>query len=162
MEFKDCVDIFGTLISVIGLIISLVYVAKQIGENTKAIRSTAYQNATEHITNITFAISSDKEFAEFVQRVGLNEENSENKNDILRWEAYAYSIFRNFDNIFYQCDIGTIDKERMNDLIHMAIEFNLQVYPQMREYWKRTQYGFNEKFRNYVNDIYAKVKLQIH
>jgi hypothetical protein len=134
--------------------------AQQVKDNTKATQAATYQHLTEHITGITFAISRSEEFASFIQRVGESDGGPKKPTDRIRWASYAYSIFRNLDNLYYQCTIGTLDKDKRDELIKIAVEWNFKYYPQMRHYWRRYGHLFDQKFRGYVEEILTNLDQQ--
>ena len=144
---------WAQVIAAVGVIASLIYVARQIRDNTSATRASVYQSLTEHITGITFAIGSTRELAEFVGRVGVNIEPLTDATDALRWDAYAYTVFRNYDNIYFQRTLGVLSNERMDGLLRMAIVFNFRNYPRMLTYWSRVKEGFSTPFRGYVDSV---------
>lgn len=146
------------VVAALGGVVSLVYLAQQVKDNTKATQAATYQHLTEHITGITFAISKSEEFASFIQRVGGSDGGPEKPADRIRWASYAYSIFRNLDNLYYQCTIGTLDKDKRDELIKIAVEWNFKYYPQMRHYWRRYGHLFDQKFRGYVEEILTSLE----
>lgn len=159
METKDLIQTICTVVGAIGVIVTLMRLAGEVRRNTRAVWASTYQNLTNHITRISFAIASSAELAEFVQRVGLHGA-VESEADVLRWEAYAYSVFRDFDNTYCQYVLGALEETRMNQLIDMALVFNLSHYPRMQEYWTRIQGAFAEEFREHVNGILRKINAE--
>lgn len=68
-DIADLSQICGVIVGVI----TLLFVYRQIRDAAKALRATAYQNMTEHVTSISSAIIVNPELAAFVQNVGRNE-----------------------------------------------------------------------------------------
>lgn len=136
----------------------LKYTAQQVADNTSAVKAATYQAVSEQVISIAYAISSNAELASFVQRVGrLKDEQLEDPADVLRWEAYAYSIFRNLDNIYYQHTLGTVSKPRMKHFVDPALQFNFQ-YPRIRDYWLRAGPIFHDDFCKYADNILKELK----
>jgi len=98
------------IISGICVVISLVYLAIQIRQNTEAERTSTYQSIVSDFGNMNNNLAGNAELSHmFVEAL----ENYHNFNDEekARISQMFFQIFRMFENMFYQQKKGYLDKD---------------------------------------------------
>ena len=100
----------GEFIGALGVIISLVYLAKQMQQNTISVRAASFNSMVQNSIRLLEHAFIDSEFAKLLHRVEtqpatLSPEEQE------RWHAYMTAVFRHFGNLVYQFRVGALDQE---------------------------------------------------
>ena len=100
----------GEFLGSIGVIGSLVYLAMQIRQNTRSVRSAAYQAAVASSVDIAAKFASSETLSEAFFKGFRNYETLQGP-ERHRFGAYAYSLFRSYENLYYQHTQGAIESD---------------------------------------------------
>ena len=100
----------GEFIGALGVIISLVYLAKQMQQNTTSVRAASFNSMVQNSIRLLEHGFIDSEFANFLHRVE-NQPSTLSPEDEERWHAYMTAVFRHFGNLVYQFRVGAMDQE---------------------------------------------------
>lgn len=100
----------GEFIGAVGVVISLVYLAQQMSQNTTSVRAASFNSMVQNSLRLLEHAFRDSEFAAFLARAegnpyALSEEEK------VRWDAYMTAAFRHFGNLVYQYRVGAIDRQ---------------------------------------------------
>jgi len=110
MTLEDLGNI-GEFVAAIGVIISLVYLATQIRQNTSAVRSSASQAITETRTDFLKSISDSPEVARMFSN-GLSDRESLDPVDRFRFDSMLNRFIATMENYDYQNRQGAMDAEQ--------------------------------------------------
>ena len=143
--FGDLGDFLGG----IGVLVSLVYLAIQVRQNTVATRADSYQavvgdvsdwsremSLNPEICRILIAGSADFDALEPVERFQFN----------LAMSAF----FRNMENVHSKFLAGVIDESVWEGWANRTRSF--LAAPGMRQYWERNELAFSPAFRRFFNE----------
>jgi hypothetical protein len=138
----------GEFVGALAVVISLVYLAVQIRQNTRAVRSASHQTLVSSEQAIQASISDNPEVARIVVQANkdfdvLNEE------DRMRFVMLAARFFSNFENVFYQYSRGLIDEDLWRPWLEGMRFFVHQ--PGVQRYWETFKFGFAEPFRELID-----------
>lgn len=100
----------GEFVGAIGVVISLVYLARQMKQNTTSVRAASFNSMTENSIRLLEHTIADGDFADFLYRAerdpaGLS------PNELVRWDAYMTAVYRHFGNLIYQYRVGALDRQ---------------------------------------------------
>ena len=109
MTLEDLGNI-GEFLGAIGVIASLVYLAVQIRQNTRSVRSATYQSSTRDIVHLSDQLSQDPELTR-IWFEGLHGFDSMPKADRRRFAAYMTGAFRRYESMLYQTQQGLLEQE---------------------------------------------------
>jgi uncharacterized circularly permuted ATP-grasp superfamily protein len=98
----------GEFIGAIGVVISLVYLARQMIQNTNAIRAQSFNSMVQNSIRLLEHAFRDSEFAAFLARAESDPEALTHEERV-RWDAYMTAVYRHFGNLVYAHRIGTLD-----------------------------------------------------
>jgi hypothetical protein len=101
------------VLAVVAVTITVVYLAIQMRENTRATRSQTYQLATSALAEMAGIIGSDKELAR-VFRIGMTAPDKLDEDETVQFGYLGISLFRRFENVFFQYQSGMIDDDFWN------------------------------------------------
>lgn len=107
MSLEDLGNL-GEFIAALAVVVSLVYLAVQIRQNTRSVRVSSYQVAVSSIADWSREVSLSSD-ASRIYAVGLRDPDQLNPDETLRLYFQLISLFRNYENLFYQHHQGMID-----------------------------------------------------
>ena len=138
-------EIVGALV----VVISLLYVAIQIQQNTKATRYQATQNLISSMSDAHFRISEDGELAALMRK-GCSSRGSLNEDEQLRFNMWLFSTYNQYDFAYHQYRAGELDEE-----IWRKMEFELPLWinnlPGVGEWWQQDKVRMSKDFVDYVD-----------
>lgn len=104
------VGAIAELLGALGVILSLLYLATQVRDNTRSVRASMYQSMVNSSGNFTLTIGADPQVALTLQK-GLDgvEELSEEEEAQFRW--LFHNALRQEENAHFQYSNGTLDPE---------------------------------------------------
>src|SRR5437764_6224241 len=93
----------GGIVSSIAFLLSVIYAAIQIRNNTRAVRASAFQQVGSSFAAISFDIAKDKLLAELVVRAGRDFA-SLNEVEHLQYSLMLLSFLRRAENVYFQTE----------------------------------------------------------
>ena len=99
----------GDAIGGLGVVVSLLYLAVQIRQNTKAVRSSSYHQAAEQTWNYCLAVAQDESLAEILAKrmAGENLTPAEQ----IRADISDQALIYGFENMLRLHEQGLVDSE---------------------------------------------------
>jgi hypothetical protein len=153
MTLNDLANL-GQIIGALAVVISLIYVALQIRQNTNAIRSATAQTVHEHFANWYHLIAADAELAQIAAN-GLRDYASPSEKEKVRFVATFMSFLSYSQNAFLKWREGLLKPALW--LGWEQVMMNLFGAPGGKALWKERSYLFGEEFRQYIeNDLMAR------
>jgi hypothetical protein len=154
MNLDDLANI-GQVIGAIAVVISLIYVALQIRQNTNAVRSATAQTVHEHFARWYHLVAANDELAKIVAN-GLRDYGSLSEHERVRFIAAFMSFLSYSQNAFLKWRDGLLASSLWMgwELVIM----NLVCAPGGKAFWKDRAYMFGDEFRRYIDDDLIKRK----
>jgi len=152
MNLTDLANI-GQVIGAIAVVISLIYVALQIRQNTNAVRAATVQSVHEHFANWYTTFASDPSLSAVVIN-GLKDYGSLSETDKARLVAIFMAFLSYSQNAFLKWRQGLLAPSLW--LGWEQVIMNLVCAPGGKAFWKERSYLFGEEFRRYVEDDLMK------
>jgi hypothetical protein len=150
MSLNDLANL-GQVIGAIAVVISLIYVALQIRQNTNAVRSATAQTVHEHFSNWYNLVAADAELARIAAN-GLRDYSSLSEQERVRFVATFMSFISYSQNAFLKWREGLLKPALW--LGWEQVMMNLFGAPGGKALWKERSYLFGEEFRCYIeNDL---------
>lgn len=100
----------GEFVGALGVVVSLVYLARQMIQNTKSIRAASFNSMVENSIRLSEHSFRDSEFSTFLVRAQTDPEGL-TPEERLRWDSYMTAVYRHFGNLQYAHRVGTLDPE---------------------------------------------------
>ena len=146
MTLQDLGNI-GEFVAAIATLITLIYLAAQIRQNTRAVRSSAFQQVVDSFSEISLAIGLNREVSEIFDRarVGLSALDSVERR---RHWSVLLSLFRRAESVFFQSEQGTLPFESwegIRELLRSALQSQ-----GARQFWDENSFAFNDRFKTFV------------
>jgi hypothetical protein len=139
----------GEVLGALGVIATLGYLAVQVRQNTTSTRTSSYQAAVGAISDWSKAIGLDPD-ASRILGSGTADYASLPDEDRLRFDLIYHSLFRNFENVFYQHMQGAID-----EALWVAWSWRIRdslAHPGVRRWWKDARHAYHEPFVRFVEE----------
>lgn len=146
----DAIGAVGEILGAVTVVLSLVYVAAQLRQNTKALRRAASADAIAAIRHWNDALIRDPEVARIFSE-GLSGFHALNESDRVRFITLLVNFFKTFEDLHYQYVEGALDREVWAGYEHLGkMYFNT---PGMREYWAERRAIFSASFQRWMDAI---------
>jgi len=108
INLKELAQI-AEVIAAVAVVMSLIYVGKEVQSNTAAVRGAAMQAVATTDANILMAVASDATLSEIV-RLGQQDPSQLTPSDSFRYSLFMRQFWLSFQNIYQQSELGLIDK----------------------------------------------------
>ena len=149
MDLGQLADI-GEFLGGVAVIVSLVYLAAQIRQNTNSLRASTFQAATDSVTEFTALLGSDPELSR-IYSSGLLGVEALSEHDRVQFYFLFVTIVRRLESAFFQREAGIIDEQQWAGFKQLAsILLNS---PGGREEWKRSGQSFTKGFQDFVEAL---------
>ena len=143
----EAIGAIGEVIGAVAVLVTLVYLASQIRQNTKSLKATATQAIMSETSRTYSALASDEDMSR-IYWSGLEDFWSLNQSERRRFATYMASTMKPWENILTQVRIGAIEKEAMDGGRNELIRHFSQ--PGMRQWWVKGESAFNWELVEYV------------
>ena len=100
----------GEFVGAIGVVISLVYLGRQLVQNTQSVRAASFNSMVENSIRLLEHAFRDSEFADFLARAEADP-GALTAAERVRWDAYMTAVYRHFGNLQYAHRVGTLDHQ---------------------------------------------------
>ena len=106
----DAISAVGEILGAIAVFVSLIYLAIQTRNNTKALRSSAFHQVRESFSEVSLAMVSDPTMGLLVNRAIMNDPSLTDEERI-RYEYFLTTFVRRGESAFFQSSEGTLQME---------------------------------------------------
>ena len=137
----EAVSAVGEIIGAVAVVISLIYVAAQIRQNTQMMRSTAKQSLTEATQGLIYKLIDHSE--EWV-KLTTGEKPSSREEDA-RMSLLVRATLRGFESQCYQFEAGLLEENEWRAL-RQAIR-DICGMPGFQKYWAQLKPHMSERLR---------------
>lgn len=151
----DSIGAIAELISGIGVIATLFYLASQIRRNTKATHAETYQRFTESINSTNQLIASDEGLSRLVAQLDSRDFEDFNPEERVRLSQILTCDFRTLESLYYHRTEGAATERAWKSqavLIKDVVKFRA-----VRTWWPSTASIFDEEFSKFVEESISEV-----
>ena len=144
----DALGAIGELLAAVGVIISLVYLALQISQNTRSQHSENYGRAVDRVTALQARLSENAELADILLR-GVQDASTLTVNERIQFTWMFYEMFSGFEFIFHQAQTEALPAEvwqRWGDTLRWWTSF-----PGVQTWWRSRPSPFTPDFTVFVD-----------
>ena len=138
----------GDFVGGIGVVITLVYLALQIRQNTRASRAATFLGLTNAWQDYLLA-SVDADLVDLRIRATADPD-SLSEADYIRFFSLARVLFRRFENDFFQYRSGTFDSGGWEGY-RRSLTTEIIASPTIRAFWEQQRSVFAPEFTAYVD-----------
>lgn len=141
--------------SVVAVVLSVLYLGLQIRDNTKVLRSQAHYNALS-LAQRPMEMMIENEGLATIVNTGYATPEALTADDWARFGNYVFIGFNAWEYLYYQNGDRSIPSELWvgADAYFKGL---VAIHPGLTRFWSEYQASFDEPFRTYVADEFAKV-----
>ena len=146
----EAIGAIAELVGGIGVIASLVYLATQIRQNTKWLRSTVLESAGTRSSEIARNAASDASLSRLM-RASLSGTAPMDPDERYRFELYLLSAMRHYEISHAHFNDGLLNPDQF-----AGLRENLRVwlgYENFENWWHDSSVFFNPVFQKLVNEL---------
>ena len=144
----------GEVVAAIATLVTLVYLAVQIRQNTRAVRAASHHSVTDSFNHINAIVGTDPSAAR-IYRLGLEGLGNLNEDEQFSFAFLMLGYLRVFETLFYQRDIGTAE-EQLYLSEHNSLRWAFS-YQGARDWWSSNEISFSPDFRAHIDGIIDEV-----
>jgi len=137
----------GEFVAAVGVIVTLVYLAAQVRQNTASVRAATYHAIVESYAAFSSLVGQDSEVARVLQ-AGLSQPSELSEADEFRFNFLMLSAARRWENAFYQHEHSMLHASQSQGL--QAGTLLLLTSPGGRTWWGRFGHHYSSEFREWV------------
>ena len=144
----DAIGSVGDAIGGVGVVLTLLYLAHQTRQNTRAVRAASFHQVADSLSDISMNVVQDPSLVSLLTRVNADEE-SLTPEDIARYGFFLLTTLRRIESLFFHAEQGTIEFESWRGTqrtLHIILGREVS-----REWWATNADRFNVSFRAYVD-----------
>lgn len=144
----DALANLGEFVSGIAVVVSLLYLAYQVRQSTKSLKTENYARALERVSALQARLSSDAAFAAIVTR-GTIDPSRLTAEQRVQFTWTFYEMFGAFEFMFHQAESGALPREvwqRWSDTLTWWISL-----PGVQAWWVAQPAPFSASFTSHVN-----------
>jgi hypothetical protein len=149
----EAIGAVGELIGAVTVIITLLYLAIQIRQNSQAVKNSAAQTLLSEANGSLRTASSDPATARAVilGQTLFEELSEEGRAQFVTW---YFSWMRTIEQAYFQYVQGYIDEEMWEgQRAHLR---QLIQAPAVKEWWSHRRCFFSQRFQNYMDELAAQ------
>lgn len=141
----EAISTVAEVIGAIAVVVSLIYLAVQVKQNTRLMRATAKQSLTEATQNMIFKMS---EYPDCWVKLMSGEEPSSPEEDA-RMSLLMRAMYRGFESQCYQHEAGLIEEPEWKALKTAIVQ--LTELPGANRYWLQLKPHMSERLQNIID-----------
>jgi hypothetical protein len=145
----DAVGALAELVGAIGVIVSLIYLANQIRQNSNSVRAESVRQLLAQSSQNFMSAATSAELVDAQVKSKSHEELEER--DIHRLTLLAMAVLSNYENEFYQYCSGSLPED-MHDAYRRRLSDALEL-PYINECLGQFGHRFSAQFRSYISDL---------
>ena len=139
----------GELVGGVAVFATLVYLALQIRQNTRAIRLSTSHAVTEEFRGMFALVAEQSELAEIIQKAA-HDAASITGADKVRFWSYTSNFTRAIENAYIQSTQDALDPRHWAGMKRMLID--TVHLPGYQEYWPNRKHWYSEDFQHFMDE----------
>ena len=149
----DALGAIGEIVGAAGVIVTLVYLAIQIRQNTKTVASNTTQEISSTASNSLVQLLQAPHMVDVMHQAFAGEGPLEAR-DQFALDIFLRSLTRNFENFYYQFQLGNLLPEIWSGYETAILEPLSQDFG--REFWGRNKHVFGASRVAHIDDLLKK------
>jgi hypothetical protein len=147
----------GSLASVIGVFVSLLYLAQQTRQNIRHTRALIQQGRAAQSTDMPLRWAENGTLADLYMR-GNAGDRSLSQVELMRYSMLIVSVFWYFEDQFHQNRDGLVADERFEGSLE-TLDYDFR-WPGFRACWRQYRYLYGATFRTFMDGILDRASLE--
>jgi hypothetical protein len=140
----------GDFIGGIGVVITLLYLAFQVRQNSRSVKAAAAQGVLGSLAQTLNSIGSSPQ-ASRVFALGQLDPSKLTDEEVYQFIHLILGYFRIIEQAFYQNRLGGLDEDLWNG--HVAQVSSFMQAPSVQRWWATRSALFHPDFRRFIDDL---------
>jgi hypothetical protein len=146
----EAIGALGEIVGAMAVFLTLIYLAAQIRQNTRAVRASAVDAAVHHVSNVRQALFSDDELTGiYIQ--GNADPTSLDDKSLVRYRLLIHNILMGISNIHAQASLTGLSKSNWES--QLPIVKRIVSTAGGTWFWTSFRHEFEESFRDEVDTL---------
>ena len=146
------INAISQIIGTLAVVLSLIYLAIQVRQGTKNLRTTTRDSSFRSLMEWNYYIMSDPDLAWIFQQ-GCKDFESLNEKDRARYVHVMYSFLKMFENLYLHYSDKSIEIDVWEHNRHILEAYAYQ--PGAKYYWSQRSGIFHPDFQKFFNEIHS-------
>ena len=136
----------GEFIGAIAVVVTLIYLAIQMRQNTNALKLNTARSVTEELQDSFSLLASNQELAEIFATAA--QEPTLQGAERVRFNTFMHNLVRLHENAFLQSRAGVIDQAHWEGMTRMMIDYTSMAA--FQTYWPDRKHWVSAEFQEYM------------
>ncbi|MEZ5572245.1 MAG: hypothetical protein R3E64_09490 [Halioglobus sp.] len=144
----EAIGSVGDAIGGVGVVLTLLYLAHQTRQNTRAVRAASFQQVADSLSDVSMTVVQDPSLVSLLMRVN-SDAASLSEEDTARYGYFLLATVRRIESLFFHAAQGTIESHSWygtQQTLHFI--FGKEI---ARQWWAENAVRFNADFREYMD-----------
>ena len=146
------------VVSAIAVVVSLIYLANEVRQNTIASRTSTHQQYIDTQANVNRGVSDDAEMAALVARAE-NDFESLSDEELIRLQFVFFNHFNQWHFAFTSRQKSLLEEEMFSTVARGYTGY-MQSSTAFQRMWEVCGFAYDEQFRKFVEQLIADSKMQ--
>jgi len=149
----EAIGAVANLLAALGVIATLIYLAMQIRQNTKAVRSSSIESLVHNLSATAQAAVENEYMVPLMLKANAGPETL-TEVERVRMHFWFIMTFRRFEGVYFQRELGFVDAAVIEGFERSHI--SILASKSGRLWWTNAKEIFNSGFVSYVEELLAK------
>lgn len=137
----------GEFVGAIAVVVTLVYLAIQMRQNTNALKLNVARSVTEELQDMFSLAASNRALAEIIVKAsGQSEWQGVER---ARYHAFTNNLVRVYENAYLQSRAGVMDLAHWEGMTRMMIDYTSM--PAFQGFWEVRKHWMSDDFQEYMD-----------
>jgi hypothetical protein len=151
----EAISAIGQLVGALAVVISLIYLAREVRNNARATRAASTRSVSDSFTRWIQQLSRHPELRELYYR-GIHDFESLEGADLVGFSAVMVEMFRHYEDVYYQQSEGQLGPRLWRGW--EAAMRDLNGYPGVQAWWRSRSHWFSEEYAKHINQLQQTAK----
>ena len=150
----EAIGAVGEIVGALVVLVTLVYLAMQIRQNTKSVQAAAVDSANSQVSKIREVIFADADVANMYRR-GNEDPASLSEDDTIRYRLLIHNIMLSLSNSITQASVSGLSESMTQ--VELPILGRVVGTAGGRWFWETYRDEFEESFRGTIDELYLDI-----
>ena len=151
----DAVGAVGEVVGAVAVVLSLIYLAIQVRQNTRTLRRSATADSVAGVRDFNSRLIGDPTMTRIFRR-GLEGMDDLDPDDRAQFIVFIFNLFKTFEDLHYQFTEGGLDPAIWEGWERLGRAYLASAG--CRQYWEERRPFFNRKFQTWVDSLEPGLK----
>lgn len=144
----EAIGAVGEILGALAVLVSLLYLAVQIRQNTASIKSSTFQNAITSISHVSLNIGTDPDSAGIMHKAFTGDTADLTEQERFRVGLLFTAMFRNYENFWFQYRSGVMEEHVWEGVRNAMLGYYRT--PSVTAWWAERSSIFSTEFVEFL------------